>query len=47
MPESKYFGYYFSGVWKYSVGDVGNYGEIFERNFVDIIEHKGRNNLKN
>jgi len=45
MPEAKYFGDSLSRMWKDSVGAVGNYGEMFERNFVGIMERKGRNNL--
>ena len=45
MPETKYFGNSLSRMWKDSVGTVGNYGEIFERNLASLFERSGRNNL--
>jgi len=45
MPKTKYFGNSLSRMWKDSVGTVGNYGEIFERNLASLFERSGRNNL--
>ena len=45
MTESKYFGNYLSRIWKDSIGTVGDYGEIFERNLASLFGRSGRNNL--
>ena len=37
MPKEKYFGDSLLKMWKDSVGDVVNYGEISERNSVGML----------
>lgn len=45
MPTTRLFGNGLSGIWQDSVGAVGNYGEMYDRNLRSIVPRSGRNML--
>eukprot|EP00980_Cylindrotheca_fusiformis_P011257 scaffold2587_cov101-Cylindrotheca_fusiformis.AAC.6 len=45
MPTTRLFGNDLSNIWQDSVGAVGNYGEMYERNLGSIVPREGRNLL--
>ena len=45
MPETNLFGEGMKSMWKHAIQNVGNYGNMFEKNLGGLIEREGLNNL--